>query len=332
MAIKKLSETFIFQNYPEQFRKAILHIVQNQYVVANNIVSEKVFEEQLKGIAKRLNYPSKTKILNALADGHLKMVYLDTGFQVPNQIISWPVMGDDKKISVIVNLTLFATKDKASVIDIDMLKLFSLLQAGWVDLSITMHENKITTRVQFTKALCNVYTKMFKRCLDKLFSLNLSKTESDQAAFLIAKFFLIYVAGRPESEAIDSMAYSATSGDTPQATIMRLKDKIDPKAFYSLPDFVLLLSTVIPSLSELTVRSIIHEWMKMYSTPLMFGLEHYKTFATHVISAYTTSNLSRDSLMVTLAKKHIDDAYLEFNRIVPDKASTKTAVFSSMNK
>jgi hypothetical protein len=231
-------------------------------------------------------------------------------------IPTWLILkGND--ISAICNLTLYAKDlDKnEKLLDIDNKKLYGLLQSGTILLGLFKNQNKITNNIIMIKNSTYIYTRMLVRCLDRAYSLNYNKTIADKVAYLIAKFFQIYIMGRTDNETTKGIAFSCISNDTSKNALNQLDEEFDCD-FSDFNEFIEELSKTFEELRHLSLRVLVENWIRMYGDSTLFALESYYYFLITIFFTFIMTGLNNEVVINNLASKEINAAYLEFFRLI----------------
>jgi hypothetical protein len=310
--MKKLTELYLFNSLPDGTRNAMVRDMTNEMLIDNHGVPMAKIQEQVTTIQRRYKYASRSKIVDELTKGELVPVF-DEKMVVPAFVPAWLVYKAGKIVGV-ANISLHA-KQQGQFLEIDNKRLFGLLQDAVVLRGLHQNQNKITNNMTVVKASSSVYTRMFVRCLDRLYSLNLEPVQADKASYLVSKFFLLYVLGKADSESVKGVALKAAVNETPVSVIERVEDENEVD-FSSLDGFVESLGDAVPTLRNLNVRSLAETWTRMYGDSTILGIESFQYFTTAIFSAATASGLNNEAVINNLASKDVQSFYLEFFRVV----------------
>jgi hypothetical protein len=311
--MKKLTELYLFSNFAEKNRERIIAELTSEMLVKNRTVKQMAVQEQIATIQRRFKYSSKSQVLDQFTAGNVIPIY-DPKMFVPTFIPAWPAFVD-KRIVTVVNLSSHAKESMNDILEIEPKKLFGLLQAGSIIGGIIKNENKIINNVSILKKAAKIYTRMFARCLDRLYSLSLEEIQADRASYCIAKFFLIYVVGKTDNETVKGIATSCIPNNSPKSVFERLEGEYELD-YTSFPGFIKDLSQVIPSLGTLSLRAFVEAWSRMYGDSTFLSIESFQYFAVNIFSAATSSALNNEGIINNLAGKDVSELYQEFFRII----------------
>lgn len=312
MAIKKLTELYLFNALPEDRRSAILASMTGLPILERATVSREALGEQLALIQRRYKYPSKARVLADVESGAIRMVY-DKAMAVPSFLPAWLVIRD-QRVEAVVNLSLHARETGDGFLEIDPKRLFGLAQCGTIALAVFNRENKIVNSMGVVKGLTYAYTRMFVKCLDRLYALNLDGLQSDRAAYLVAKWFQLGILGRVPSETVDGVARQCTNNGTPQAALERAEAE-SSVSYESISDFTDSLANSVAPLSTLQLRTLVEAWTRMYGDSTVLALESMPLFAMTAMSAVVSASLNNEAVIAQIAGSQLGSAYLEFFNI-----------------
>ena len=312
MALKKMTELHLFKLFVASTRSTAVRDMTNEVLTQEFTVDREAIADQLGVIQRRFKFTSKSKVLADLEQGLVVPVF-DNKLAVPSFIPVWLVYRS-QEINAIANLSLYAKKD-GDVLQIDNKKVFGLLQAASTALGLFQNQNRVSNNTTIIKNATYAYVRMFVRCLDRAYSLNLQKETADRVAYLTGRFFQICIMGRSDNETTKAVAASAIANDTPKDALARLDEEFDGP-LDDLQGFVDALAGRFEVLRHLTLRSLAENWLRMYGDSSLLGLESLYYFLVMVFSAVTTSGLNNETVINGLADRQIIAAHSEFFRLV----------------
>jgi hypothetical protein len=162
--------------------------------------------------------------------------------------------------------------------------LLSCLESGVIahKLLIEQKSEKLFSNSVVLNRLTNIYTTLFSGAVIKTVVTFGSEFNTDAARYLIAKFFLIYVLKKPESDTINSVAYNSIKYRTSQSGLESFEENY-PMDYSSLSGFLATLGEAFFNkkieLSRFTVS-----WITMYGEGLLFAIE-YVPYLLHFLFA-----------------------------------------------
>ena len=266
-------------------------------------------------INRRFNYALKNKALQDLNDGYVIPVFNINNIELPNFI---PAVGiiENGVAKSYINLTPMGRMDKKGNFDIDNRKLFAYLQTGTLlrELSVK-HWGKVSMNSIVAKAGSMIYAKLFNKVLDKIYAINLNTLRSDSVNYVTAKFFLLYVLERPNTDMVSNIAYQACFNGTTRETIYDVDKVFSSDAYQSFDKFIQNLAT-LDGLAGLKMRTFTENWMKMYNYSTVLGLEYFPYFLHMIFSAMVNAHINSEYIIEPLVGRETSTLYSEIARII----------------
>jgi len=312
MSLKKLTELDLFNSFPSAYKNSIIKAMTGDLLLGHFTVSLEKISEGMGIIQRRYKYVSRPSVIEAVGSAEIIPVF-DNGSIIPTSIPSWLIYNEKNRVVAVSNLSPYA-KQGEKELDIDTKKLFGLLQSALVLMRIYHNENKLTNNVNLVKNLTHVYTRMFVRCLDRLYSLNLDPLQTDKVNYLVAKYFQIGVMGRADTPSTKGIAFGIIPNDTPKSIIERTDDEMIME-YDSLSSFVVSLAGTVDKIQHLTLRSLTEAWTKMFGPSALLAVESFHYFVVNVFWAATLSGVNSEVLINNLADKQVQASFLEFFRL-----------------
>ena len=315
--MKPIKDTFIFKM---QDKAVSIKSKMITYNPSLDDISMESIDEQILTIRKRYNYPAKNVILNDLGIT-IKPIFNKERITIPSYLPSYLLVnqyssdraGGDDKIIAVVNLTNYATYDKTKEnLNIDAKQLFGLLQCGEILLTCLRKWNTITINQTINKLGSQIYSRMFVKILDKMYAVNYDPIKADKIKFLAAKFFLVNMLERTNTETIDNIAYSSCTNNTTRNTINQFSEDIPTTIYNSFEHIITQLPLYIDGLHGLTVRTFLDQSMRMYGTAILFAWEYFPMFIHSVASVVIGARLVRENVLEGIIGKEADTIYNEF--------------------
>ncbi len=316
MALKKLTELHLFDLFVTSTGSSSSGAVRdmtNEVLTQQFGVEQKQIADQLGVIQRRFKFVSRSRMLGDLETGAVLPVF-DEKLAVPSFIPAWLIY-KDQEIKAISNFTLYGKRAEDGSLEIDNKKVFGLLQSATTILALFRNQNMVANNATMIKNSTYAYVRMFVRCLDRAYSLNLQRDTADRVAYLTGKFFQVCVMGRSDNESTRAVAAQSVANGTPPGALARLDEEFTGP-LDSLTGFVDALSQEFEVLRHLTERSLVENWLRMYGDSTLLAIESYYYFLSTVFSAVTTSGLNNEVMINGLADKQIIAAHSEFFRLV----------------
>ena len=265
----------------------------------NNNLKTKQLDPQyvnqiLHEIKYKITFPSKMNIVSDIENNSIVFVNDPKSSMLPTwalKVKNSPKLVDTAVVNLFGKVNI---NDEAKTISFNVREVFALAQIGYVIREFYNNENKIRFNYPLLTLSMKIYTRLFVKILDILFSIDTLPQYSNQVRFLVAKFFLIYVAGKTNSQETDDIAYSfvknAIGYDVLKSSLVNTPSDI----FDSLPKFIEGLASIIPFLKKLEISAFLRKMIIAYGEKSLLMLENYNYFIAIVISNTITGNYVKD--------------------------------------
>ena len=183
---------------------------------------------------------------------------------------------------------------------------------------------KISASMPLAKSGSVVYARMMHKVIDRITGIGMDRMRSDQVKFVLAKYFLIGMMGRPANETTDSIATAATAGSANNALVDfesalgQAAGATNQAELYGKGslDFIDALAKAAPWMTRLTARGFVQNFSSMYGPPSLLMAEDagyfYALMATHQAGAEIISGFSFDPVY----GREGDEALDEMARLV----------------
>ena len=173
--------------------------------------------------------------------------------------------------------------------------------------------NRYVTNINIIKSSSIAYSKMVGKILDKLYAIKIDQFKSDLIHFLIAKFFIINLCGRLNTENTDEIAYASCFNKSTKTLIIEEASSLDERMFDSFELFIKEISTL--GMKNLNVRIFIENFARMYGETSLLGIDYLPAFLSIIFGTAINANLGKDSIILTIAEDHVQHAYVEFFKL-----------------
>jgi len=177
--------------------------------------------------------------------------------------------------------------------------LYSCLESGVIAYRLTVQNmaDKVFNDKTILEYLCKIYSSLFAQALIK------TKTtfggqdfQNDAAYFIIAKFFLLYVMGKTNSDVVDDYAYLAIKN---RSSLVALKsyEETSQIDYTSLSGFLNSFGQAFYN-DNIKLMEFSNNWFKMYGEGTIYAVEyvpyllHFLFAALHSASLGASSRLS----------------------------------------
>ena len=313
--LKPLTSTYVFNIYDKHLnlRKKTMKLAKNGKRLTQNDLGR-----SLSDIERVFYFSSKNIVLNDLQEGVIIPVINDDNdpeMQLPSTIPSY-LINDQGKLAVIVNLSNNMTKSKDGFYNIEPKILFSLLQAGSISRRCFTKYKKLQLNSSFIKSGVAVYSKLFTKTLNKLFSLNTIPDKLDSTYFLTGLFFLINCLGLDPN--VDStIQYALISCKNPNAVPARLLlSKFKKSDFENIDTFINALANNVSTFRDLKTRTFLDNYIQMYSPTMILSLEYLPIFLFNVFSVIVGSYVNNQYAIEQTCGRDLDILFKAFFSIV----------------
>ena len=293
-----------------------------QFVLNRDAVPHADLEDGLRAISRRFErFPLKGRALDLYTNNRVHLLSNKETVQVPTLLPGWRVGGDRGPMAY-VNVTQYTPAAGAGQMDVRTLFGFIVLGAVLVDTYESW--GKISASMPLAKSGSVVYARMMHKVIDRITGIGMDRMRSDQVKFVLAKYFLIGMMGRPANETTDSIATAATAGSANNALVDfesalgQAAGAASQAELYGKGslDFIDALAKAAPWMARLTARGFVQNFSSMYGPPSLLMAEDagyfYALMATHQAGAEIISGFSFDPVY----GREGDEALDEMTRLV----------------
>lgn len=306
--MKKITDSFIFSQVMKN--KNVVNGIKS-INLTRDVISLDAIEEQISVINKKMKYAGKEKVIQALNNGTIKILY-NPSLNLPKYLFTM-LKQDNGRIVTLCDITNFSRTTLSGDNDIYVKTLFALLQASVVNYELYINWNKYTTNINIVKPGCIAYSRMIGKVLDKLYAIKIDTFKSDLIHFLIAKFFLINMCDRMNTENTDRIAYNACFNDSQYELIIDEASALPENMFDGFEEFIKALSTM--GMKNLNVRIFIENYARMFGETTLLSIDYLPAFLGIIFGSAINANLAKDSIIELVAAKQVETIYPEFFKI-----------------
>ncbi len=193
------------------------------------------------------------------------------------------------------------------------------LQNGLITYELTTEWNKCMSSTELVRHSSIAYSRLLCRVLDKLYGVSLYKSWYDYISFATAKFFLVNMCERGDTRVTESIAYNATSGETPLDQLKEVDEKINGSngnSYGDIFEFCDRLSKNIPYLEKLQIRSVIESWVRLYGESTILAIDNVGAFLQMIFSTQVNAELNNEYRINDTADNAIKKAFLAWAHIL----------------
>jgi hypothetical protein len=309
--MRKITDSALFRQVSSN--TSVVNSIKNIYIDRDKIDLQKL-DEAVNIINRRMTFATKGKAMGYLNRGEIVLI--------SNPLIKLPkylnTLGKahGNKVVAIVDISAYANLNKTTeTYDVYPKTLFNLIQNGAVLLELVNNWNRYTTNMNIIKQGGIVYSKLVGKVMDKLFAINIDNFKQDLVHFFLAKFFLINMCGKADSETIDNIAYNACMNKSSLKLIKEEEAKFDASAYDDIFKFFENLR-FIKGMQDLNVRSFVENWARMYGESTLLALDYLPSFLSMIFGSVINGNISKDYIIESVAGKYISSIYTEFSKLL----------------
>jgi hypothetical protein len=303
MAIKSAESTFVYRNLNsgDAMSTAIMSVLQH-----GTPLGKSNLEEAFIIINKNFKYPLKLKVMEAVDNGIIRLVYSPQKTRIPTCLPFFLTKDNTGRVVAFVVVDLYGKMDEVTkTVTIDAKKLYTIMEAAL--LAIVFHERnrEITKRNIVITSGASIYSNLFTRVLNRKYALNVDKSKLQKVQFLASKFYMLNVLGLEDNEITLNYALkNVVNGNIFQLKelndIMKLEDYTDLSTF--------IQALVRPELNlgfkDLTVRGYLESYITMYDGSALFALEVFPYFLYTVMSVVNGAYLNHQYVLEDIVEKH----------------------------
>ena len=259
-------------------------------------------------IENRMKYAGKMKVLEAFIGGMVNLLYTDE--KIPSYVSTFPYVDKTNlgklKVGVVANRAVGA--DKTDVVNIATF--YAMMQSGYIRRQVMLNFDKYTSNSKLQLSTMLAYARLAGRVMDKLFSINVDKIDSDVVSYILAKFYLIKVTGKAEGKLTNSLASKAAFNSTTAAYLDEREAAIraDHDDMYTN---IFKLFEALSTAYKVNVRSFISEYARMYGEASLLALDFYPAFLEMVASVAVNGYIYNDQALKGTLNALVDEIHTD---------------------
>lgn len=305
---KRLKDSVLFGEtiYSDKIKSAMRKIDLSKAVPLSDVQAE------LSIIEKRINQPTKYKILDLLYDGKIVLMK-DPNVELPIFLSTVTYRDKHKEVRSLVLLNKYS---KSNNIVNNPTVLYGLLQNALIGYELESNWDRYKNSDALMVFSSIAYSRMMSKIMDKLYSANLDPIHSDFLSFVFAKFFLVNVVGREAGAIVDNIAYKSVYNDTSLATIKDKEATLDIDSLYL--NIVTMFNTLsaIPG-KRVKFRSFLEGYVKMYGESTTLALDYLPAFYQTIFSAAVSATLNKEFAIInTISSPVLVKAFANFTKLM----------------
>lgn len=310
--MKLLKDTFLF----EYLDKSIgLKGKMTSYQSVLDDLPADLLEEDLRTIQRRFNFPTKNKVISDLSASRIVPVLNRERISLPASLPAY-LMVRNGRPTAIVNFTPYVNKNaEGTELYGDPRQMFALMQTGTILMGCYEKWNTIAANQEICKTGCLIYAKLLAKVIDKLYATNLDPFKSDKVRYIAAKFFLVNLLGKPNSDTVRNIASTVCKTMTANA-VEAFDQSLPEHGFDNLEELIDLISVHIEGCSSLEIRTFVRVWTQMYQPSTLLATEYLPYFFHMIFSVSVGAHLNNEVVIDSLLGKDIDKLYNAVSNII----------------
>ncbi len=304
--IKSIKDTFLYQSMDKggYVTKLITSVISKGKVLP---YEELLFE--VTTINKYYKFTLKKSVMDAYKEGLLKPIVLPKGLveKVPTSIpfILAPINGKIGAYVFIDNYKSYNEKD--DLYSIDPKKFYCLMESAYIAIITQKNFQIIARNSTILTDAASIYAHMFIRVLNKKYALNVDKRAYTKVLYLAAKFFMVnQLNADPASDTVNNYALKVAEAESP-FIVHELDAKFTLDDYKDISSFISAIQKnaylISQSLSELVIRDYITDFVSMYHSSAIFGLEQFAYFMFVVDSVVLGAYLNNQAILEDIVGK-----------------------------
>lgn len=302
MSAKSPESCFVYRNMNKDdvLSTSILAILQNGIRLTKDNL-----EESFVTINKNFKYSLKLKVMEAVENGIINLVYSPPKVRIPTALPFFLTKDSTGRVIAFVVVDLYGRMDEESgSVTIDAKKLYTIMESALLAVAYHNHTREISKRSIVITSGASIYSNMFTRVLNKKYALNVDKGKMQKVLFLAGKFYMINVLGLEDNEITLNYALkNCTNGNVFQ--LKEINDMIPVESYTDLSTFVQALSSHDTGFGfkDLTVRGYLELFITMYDGSALFALEIFPYFLYNIMSVVNGAYLNKHHMLEDIVDK-----------------------------
>lgn len=300
--LNSLSSTYLFKMFDETIG---LQQKMVELSRGSTILGDDDLMEHISAIDRRYNFPLKNKIMEDYKNNRIVLLYNEKNVRLPNTIPCY-LLNNGTNIMCCVNVSNIASKNKQGQYILDTKHLYAYMQAGTILTTCYQKYSSIINKATVVKLGSEIYSKLFTKVVNKMFTLNVTPAKLDVITFLSSWFFIHRVLGR-DSESMEDMNKKYALENCKSGSRLVIEDYVtafDPeKDFVNFDTFIQALANNIPGLEEISVRNFTNQYMMNYGPTMLLSLEFLPTLLFNLGSISVGAFLNNQHVLENMVGK-----------------------------
>ena len=257
-------------------------------------------------INKRMKYAGKLKVLDGFIKGTTTLVFTEE--RIPSYLSTFPYVDrlnpTTLKIAVVANKAVGA--DKTDIANVP--SFYAMMQSGYIRRQLMLNFDRYTSNSKLQMSSAVAYSRLASRVMDKLFSINVDKMDSDVVSFLFAKFCLIKMMGKADGKLTNSVAAKAAFNGTSLAYLEE-KEATFKETNPDMYEDIFRLFSAISSQHKVNIRSFISDYAQMYGEASLLALDFYPALLEMLCAVAVNGYLYNDLVIKGTLNSLLDEVH-----------------------
>ena len=304
--MKTLNDSAIFN---QMIRKPDLINAMKVINASGDKLSPSDFENEITIINRRFNYGTKGISLDYLCDGKIILIN-KPHLKIPRyiSIFGMKMMGE---LKVVVNLSNYISKKDGSIAP---KILFAYLQNAMISYELATRWGSFVNNVALMTQSAISYSRLVTKIFDKLFAIDIDKNKSDLISYIFAKFFLITVCDRENTETTKNIAQKACFN----GTSLKYLEMMEQEYGLVYNDIFSLFEILkgIEGLNSVNIRSFIENFVRMYGENSVLALDYLPAFYHMIFSSVISGGLYKDTMIDNVSGRFNSKIYTQIIKLL----------------
>jgi hypothetical protein len=294
--MRQPAQTELFKKYISSSDKTNMKEARNRVAVNTGVVMTRThLEEQmvtLKNMRKTSYYPLMSQVFQLAHTTDMVVPFcFDEGLiQSVMPFIQFKTNGHltsvRPAIRTYINLYKIghwnADKTKFNISPLD---LYSALETGVIMYNLQKKGADILIDDNIVlETSARIYAKLLVKAIERSKRSISSEVDQDLALYLSAKFFLMYIIGKQDSEYTRDIAYKSVRYKTPLMTLRQIEESTEDMDYDSLSGFLQFFGNAL-DIGEIKLRDLVVDWIKMYGANTILMIEYFPYFLHFIFAA-----------------------------------------------
>lgn len=313
MAFKALQDTFLYNKM-----NSMSAITKNIEEVLNKgtIVKPEQAEEQLGFIRRSYKDPLKYKVLEAVNNGDIVMVYGPERSKVPTSI-PFVLLKRGEGLQAAVFVDSYGIIDQDSgLLKMDTSKLYTMLEVALLSLHMHRKQDAVAIKSNMLSIGSRIFATIFVKVLSKKYALATDPVKYNKLIVLASKYYFLNILGKEDSEVLMNYAIKNCKNGNP-LILQEVYAKFSAKDCEDIDKFIKALAGMQElNLKGLDTRNYLEGFMNMYDASTILSLENIYYFIFMIWAVTNSAYMNNQYALQTIIDKDGAKLYADLASIV----------------